>query len=209
MNGSGSDELEPSGGPMSVEPRHTGEDLPLHSTWQIDAVGDEIEASLKLAGGVAIEPYLGRVEGPGCSCSSQNLRYSLWVSCRGRCSGPPAVLLKANPTLHEELRSLPQSAEGTTTAPLSDDSSRLEKPSVLMVRYPDCHCSIEMIVDASVDIGCPSCGGSFTESTKRNILATQPHSQELRTSSWMNVSEWASSEPSGNRATQSCTGRLH
>jgi hypothetical protein len=39
---------------MSVEPRHTGEDLPLHSTRQIDAVCAEIEASLNLADGMAI-----------------------------------------------------------------------------------------------------------------------------------------------------------
>ena len=50
---------------MSVELHNADDVLPLRITRQIDALCDEFEAALRRGGGVAIEPYVGRVETPG------------------------------------------------------------------------------------------------------------------------------------------------
>ena len=66
---------------MSAEPWPTENALPLRITRQIDALCDEFEIALRSGSGVAIEPYLGRVEHPGAICSSKNWRCSHWGSC--------------------------------------------------------------------------------------------------------------------------------
>ena len=105
---SGLTELAPDlGGPTSAEPWPTENALPLRITRQIDALCDEFEIALRSGSGVAIEPYLGRVERPGRDLLLKELALLTLGKLREEgAEDPLANLLEANLTLCEELKHL-------------------------------------------------------------------------------------------------------
>jgi WD40 repeat protein/tRNA A-37 threonylcarbamoyl transferase component Bud32 len=149
---------------MSVRQRHVDEELPLTVTRQIDAICDEFEAALKLGGGVAIAPYLDRVEVPGRERFIKELALlALSHLTANGALNPEADLLEANPTLRSLLSSVLQESASAPTISLNDGASSSGKTSGLIVRCPHCHNTIDLIVDASlIDIGCQNCGGTFS-----------------------------------------------
>jgi len=147
---------------MSAEPFQADQDLPLRITRQIDALCDEFEAELRRGGGAAMEPYLGRVEAPGREPLVKELALLALSQLRDQGAPDPlADLRAANPALRAELERMPPDAEGVATERHSGLSTG--KASGLVVRCPHCHCTIDLIADASlIDIDCTNCGGSFS-----------------------------------------------
>jgi WD40 repeat protein/tRNA A-37 threonylcarbamoyl transferase component Bud32 len=149
---------------MPAEPAHADEELPLRITRQIDSICDEFEAVLQTGSDVKFEQYLGRVEPPGRKVLLEELALLAVGQLQKRGAfDPVASLLKANPKVREELKGLTPLFEEVQTKSLNRGSTSSGKASGLVIRCPHCHSTIEMIVDASlVDIGCPSCGDSFS-----------------------------------------------
>ena len=171
---------------MSIE-RHNADDvLPLQITRQIDALCDEFEAALRCGGGVAMEPYIGRIEMQGREPLVKELMsLALDQLRRDGARDPFPDLVAANKTLRSELERIRQDPVGTPTVRDSRGLSRSEKSSGLVVRCPHCHNTIDLVVDASlIDIDCSTCGGSFslindTEETRDATTLTKVAHFEL------------------------------
>src|SRR6476646_7269839 len=102
---------------MSAEPWPNENALPLRITRQIDALCDEFEIARRSGSGVAIEPYLGRVEHPGRDLLLKELALLTLGKLREKgAEDPLGNLLEVNLALCEELKRLSLIPDGATIA---------------------------------------------------------------------------------------------
>src|SRR5687768_14309016 len=105
---------------MSAKTLHADDSVPLEILRQIDAVCDEFEGALKRGGGLAIGPYLARVENQGRDLLVKELALLALDHLRKEgSSNPLADLLQANPELRGELNRVTQTLGGAPTIHMS------------------------------------------------------------------------------------------